>query len=608
MGAKVNHLIGRPLAAAAVVTATLAATVGATLGGAANATAAPTVTRVFGADRFATSTGVSASYFSAGVPVAYVATGAAYADALAGGPAAARGGGPLLLISQLSVPASVGTELQRLQPGRIVVLGGGSAISDAVLAQLQTYTTGTVTRVAGADRYATAALLAEQFPARSPVFVATGTNYPDALAGVAAAAAEHAAIVLTDPNTLPAPAAAALAQLHPSSITILGGSSAVSAAVQTSLSAYSANITRLAGLGRYRPGAKVAANAFPGATAAYLASGASFADALAGGPVAGLKGEPLLLAAPTCVPAATVTAGANITALTLLGGTAALSDAVASWTPCPVAPPPPVAPASLRLTFYYPWFPLPSSSDSNFHPSDGNYSTADPAEDAKQVAEMRYAGLNGAIFSWEGQSDTFSKRLSTELAAAHGTPFKWSVYYELEGQGNPTVAALTSDLNYLYTTYAGDPSFLRINGKPVIFVWPDAADGCSMLARWAAANSDHRWYVVQKEFFTSPYRSCPNQPDAWHQYTPANRVVTTPWSYSVSPGFWHKGQASQLARSVSAFDAAVKTMKASNAQFELVTTWNEWIDGSSIESAQEWATPSGYGGYVDVLHNELGSQ
>ena len=269
---------------------------------------------------------------------------------------------------------------------------------------------------------------------------------------------------------------------------------------------------------------------------------------------------------------------------------------------------PPVSP-SLRLTFYYPWFPAGfTSPGSNFHPSDGNYSTSDPAEVAKQLAEMRYAGLNGAIFSWEGQSDVFSKNLSYDLAAAHGTPFKWTVYYELEGQGNPTVAQLQSDLNYLYTTYATDPNWLRINNKPVIFVWPDAADGCSMLDRWAAANADHRWYVVQKVIFAQPYKSCANQPDAWHEYAPANRTEVTPWSYSVSPGFWHKGSAVQLARSVSAFDTAVQAMKASNAQFELVTTWNEWVDGSNIESATEWASPSGYGAYVDVLHNELGSQ
>jgi hypothetical protein len=269
-----------------------------------------------------------------------------------------------------------------------------------------------------------------------------------------------------------------------------------------------------------------------------------------------------------------------------------------------------IKPAPLRLTFYYPWFPSGFvTPGSNYTPSDGQYSTADLAEDTKQVAEMRYAGLNGAIFSWEGQSDAFSKRLSTELTAAKGTPFKWSVYYELEGQGNPSVAAIKSDLSYLYTTYANSPNFLHINGKPVIFVWTDANDGCAMLARWAAANANHQWYVVQKEFFTQPYLSCPNQPDAWHEYAPASRVVTTPDSYSVSPGFFKKGaSAPLLARSVSAFDTSVQAMKASDKQFELVTTWNEWIEGTAIESATQWASASGYGAYVDVLHKDLGSQ
>jgi hypothetical protein len=271
--------------------------------------------------------------------------------------------------------------------------------------------------------------------------------------------------------------------------------------------------------------------------------------------------------------------------------------------------PVPVAVPSLRLTFYYPWYPAGwTQPGSNFTPSDGQYDTSNTAEVARQVTEMRYAGLNGAIFSWEGQSDVFSKRLSLDLAAAHGTPFKWSVYYELEGQGNPTVAAIQSDLSYLYNTYANDPNFLHINGKPVIFVWPDANDGCSMLARWAAANANHQWYVVQKEFFVQNYLSCPNQPDAWHEYAPATQTEVTPTSYSVSPGFWHKGDAAQLARSVSAFSSAVQAMKASNKQFELVTTWNEWVDGSNIESATQWASPDGYGQYVDVLHNAFGSQ
>jgi len=88
--------------------------------------------------------------------------------------------------------------------------------------------------------------------------------------------------------------------------------------------------------------------------------------------------------------------------------------------------PPPAPVSSLRLTFYYPWYPAGwSGPGSNFTPSDGQYDTSNTAEIARQLTEMRYAGLNGAIFSWEGQSEVFSKRLSLDLAAAHGTPFKW---------------------------------------------------------------------------------------------------------------------------------------------------------------------------------------
>jgi hypothetical protein len=44
-------------------------------------------------------------------------------------------------------------------------------------------------------------------------------------------------------------------------------------------------------------------------------------------------------------------------------------------------------------------------------------------------------------------------------------------------------------------------------------------------------------------------------------------------------------------------------MIASNAPFQLITTMNEWGEGTSVESAQEWASTSGYGAYLDALHN-----
>lgn len=303
-----------------------------------SAAAAASIVRFGGADRFATSAAIVQANYQPGVPVVYVATGLNFPDALAGGAAAAKAGGPLLLVQPDSIPAEIATELTRLTPASIVVLGGTAAVSDAVQTTLKTYTRGPVTRVSGADRYTTAANLTASFPTGSPVFLATGSTFPDALAGTAAAATQHAAILLTSPATLPAVTAAALTALAPSSITILGGTSAVSAAVETQLSTYSSAVTRLSGADRYATAAAIATSAFPGATSVFITTGAGFADALTGGPVAGGAGQPLLLATSTCLPAATaaIVAADTPATVTLLGGTDVLGAGVASLTKCTV--------------------------------------------------------------------------------------------------------------------------------------------------------------------------------------------------------------------------------------------------------------------------------
>lgn len=322
--------------------ASMVVTAAVVLGLPAVATAAtPTVARYQGADRFATSAAIVDANYSPGVPVAYIATGANFPDALAGGAVAANNAGPLLLVTPDSIPSAIATELQRLKPARIVVLGGERSVSAAVETALQAYTSGAVSRVSGADRYATAAALAATFPASTPVYIATGENFPDALSATAAAAARHAAILLTQPNALPASTAQALAALRPSSITIVGATSAVSAGVASQLGGFSAHVTRVSGADRYATAVAIATTEFPAATSVFVASGATFADALTGGPVAGLHGEPLLLAAPTCLPSATakqITAS-QPSSVTLLGGPAALTQGVASLTTCPVAPP-----------------------------------------------------------------------------------------------------------------------------------------------------------------------------------------------------------------------------------------------------------------------------
>ena len=315
---------------------------------ASGASSAPTFSRLSGDDRYGTAAAISAATFAPGAPVAYVATGKAFADALSGGPAAAVGRGPILLTDPATLPGATVTELQRLQPGRIVVLGGPSAVSTDVETRLGSFTTGSVTRIAGTDRYGTsAALSASTFNAPAGiVYVATGTSFADALAGGPVAGRGAAPILLVDTNTIPASIADELSRLKPGAIRILGGPSAVSDGVAQQLRSFTAGpVDRLAGSDRYATSVVVSQAAFAsGATTVLLASGVDFPDGLAGGPAGALAPSPLLLVTPTCIPPI-VNAEINRlnpSQIVILGGPGAVGVSVENRTECP--PPPPASP------------------------------------------------------------------------------------------------------------------------------------------------------------------------------------------------------------------------------------------------------------------------
>ena len=292
--------------------------------------------RVGGVDRYATAAQLSASQFAAGVPVAYVASGAGYADALSGGPAAAAGHGPLLLTAATSLPPATAAELARLAPARIVVLGGTAAVGDAVVAALRGYTSGAVTRIAGVDRYATAARIsATAFaPGVGVAYVASGGSFPDALAGGAAAAHLKGPILLTKPGILPPATAMELARLAAGRIVVLGGTSMVSDALVAHLDTLTAGAaSRIAGADRYATAAAVSAATYPAhVPTLYLATGAGFADGLAAGPVAGLVGGPLLLVGRDAVPAVVIAEIRRLdpSTIVVVGGTGSVSEAVRS--------------------------------------------------------------------------------------------------------------------------------------------------------------------------------------------------------------------------------------------------------------------------------------
>ncbi len=292
-----------------------------------------TPSRIAGSDRYATSAAVSRASFGAGVPVAFVATGTSFADALAGGPAAGVAGGPVLLTTPLALPTVTANELSRLRPARIYVLGGTGVVSQAVASKLASYTSGPVTRLGGADRFATAAAIARTFfaPGAAAAFVATGAGYADALSAGPAAVLSRGPVLLTAADRVPAATADALRALAPRQVYVVGGSAAISSSVAQQLgSAAGAPVKRISGSDRYATSAAISASFFSTPARAYLASGGNFPDALSGAPVAGLARSPLLLVARTSIPAAVVNELRRIwpPRTVVLGGSAIVSDQV----------------------------------------------------------------------------------------------------------------------------------------------------------------------------------------------------------------------------------------------------------------------------------------
>lgn len=181
-----------------------------------------------------------------GVPLLVVVGEGSATDEAVGRPAARVTGGSLVTVPHGDIPASVRATLSRSRPHRILVVGGPTAVSGATMAALARSTAGPTTRLAGADRYETAARVARSMfaaPVRR-VHVMSGGD-----AAVPGAATEldgsDAPLLLVDGDRIPAATASALRQLRPASIEVLAAGSVVSEAALDELRLFtSGDVTR----------------------------------------------------------------------------------------------------------------------------------------------------------------------------------------------------------------------------------------------------------------------------------------------------------------------------------------------------------------------------
>lgn len=316
--------------------------------------AAPVVDRVAGPDRVGTAAAVSAVAFPDGTTAVVVARADEYADALTGAPLARSLDAPLLLSGGDGLTAATAAEVTRLGAERAVLLGGEAALGAGVAGDLAAAGLA-VERVAGTDRFATAAAIADRVAAAGTevgsdggadeVLVVEGANadpargWPDGVSASSYAAGAGLPVLLATAGDLPDATAAAVTRLAPETVTVVGGPSAVGEEVVAALEDLGPAVDRLAGPDRFATSVAVAARADAGGsggsgrvTTTWLATGSAFPDALAAGPAAAAGGGVTLLAPAEGLgadgPTRTFLAERRdaVEQILLVGGTAALSD------------------------------------------------------------------------------------------------------------------------------------------------------------------------------------------------------------------------------------------------------------------------------------------
>ena len=290
------------------------------------------------------------------------------------------------------------------------------------------------------------------------------------------------------------------------------------------------------------------------------------------------------------------------------------------------------------LAFYYGWWGNPQVSrewrhwqdvdpekhrigNSTDFPAFGAYDSHDPAIVDREVATARAAGITGFIASWWGQ-DSFEDRgvpLLLDAAAKHGLAV--SAYYEKIGGEDAASrkAAAIADLTYLLARYTQHKAWLRADGKPVVFVYGRALHQLSP-AEWqeviAQVRRDNPGGVALVADALDPkyvgvfdgastynitgqtqHKTPPQIRDWAHVAYPKIVAAAGPSKIStitVIPGYDDRAVGRPPPRPVTdrwggeTYRVLWQEAVAAAPDYVLITSWNEWHEGSEIEPSVEY--------------------
>ena len=270
------------------------------------------ITELTGSDRYETAVKISKEGWKNGSDKVVIINGDVSIDGIISTPLATTYNAPILLVEKNNVPNSVKSELKRLNPRDVIIIGDDNAISKTTANQIKSTVNASQTRLKGSNRYETSLLIAKEIDKNHDVEKVYITNANggevDALTIAAKAGQDKQPIILTDKNSITDNTYKWLKSEDLQNAYFIGGPQMISTNVINKVNDITKdNVTnnRVYGADRHETNANVIKKFYTDdeLEAVLVAKSDVLVDALAAGPLAANLKSPILITPKTYVSA-----------------------------------------------------------------------------------------------------------------------------------------------------------------------------------------------------------------------------------------------------------------------------------------------------------------